>query len=137
MSYLINTNVISEIVKSKPNKKVIAWMETISDEDLYLSVLTLGEIRKGIEKITDNTRRKEKLKIWLEQELITWFNNRILVIDKDVVDCWGKLQAEAKRPVSAIDSLIAATALRHDLTLATRNVSDFKYPLLEIINPWD
>ena len=105
------------------------------NESLYLSVLTFGEIRKGVEGIKDN-KHKEKLRLWLEIELLAWFNDRIKPIDIQVVDRWGRLQAEIKRPVPVIDSLLAATALHFDFALVTRNNKDFAYPSLEVINPW-
>lgn len=136
MSYLIDTNVISELVRAKPNKNVMNWFEAIPGDSLHLSVITLGEIRKGIEGISD-ARKKEKLRIWLEHEIPDWFGQRILSIDKYVADCWGRLQANKRHPLPAIDSLIAATAIHFNLALITRNVSDFNFPTLEVINPWD
>lgn len=136
MSYLIDTNVISEIVRPKPSHKVLNWFESIPNQSIYLSVLTLGEIRKGIEKI-EFKKRKEKLKLWLENELPAWFENRILPIDAQIADRWGQLQTQVKHLVSAIDSLIAATALHHNLSIVTRNEQDFKFPLLQVINPWN
>lgn len=135
MSYLIDTNVISELVKGKQNAKVVKWFESVSDHDLYLSALTIGEIRKGIEKI-QNSEKKEKIRMWLDQELPSWFDNRILAIDKHVANKWGLIQSKARKTLPAIDSLIAATALHFDLILVTRNVKDFDYPGLEIINPF-
>lgn len=136
MSYLLDTNVISELVRPKPDEKVLKWFESNPDEALYLSVLTLGEIRKGIEKIKESSH-KEKLRIWLEIELPRWFGSRVLSIDQLVSDRWGRLQSEMKNPIPAIDSLIAATALHYDLRLVTRNKKDFKYPSLQVICPWD
>lgn len=135
MSYLIDTNVISELVKGKQNAKVVKWFESVSDQDLYLSALTIGEIRKGIEKIQDS-KKKEKIRMWLDQELPSWFDNRILAIDKHVANKWGLIQSNASKTLPAIDSLIAATALHFDLILVTRNVKDFDYPGLEIVNPF-
>jgi predicted nucleic acid-binding protein len=135
MSYLLDTNVLSELVRPKPNKEVIKWFHEVPDNALYLSVLTLGEIRKGIENIREN-HRKQKLKLWLEHELPEWFENRILSIDNFVADRWGRLEKQAKRTLPVIDSLIAATALHYDLAIVTRNESDFKGFSLEVINPW-
>lgn len=135
MSYLIDTNVISELIKSSPNENVILWFEAVPAEDLYLSVLSLGEIRKGVEGISD-AKKKEKLRFWLEHELSAWFGERILEINRQVVDYWGRLQASAGRSLPAIDSLIAATALHFDCKLVTRNVKDFNFPGLTRINPW-
>lgn len=135
MSYLLDTNVISETIRNQPDKSVIKWFEQIPSEALFVSVLTLGEIRKGIEGLADKKRR-EKLRIWLEHELAAWFEGRILTVDIAVADRWGRLLADAGRPVPTIDSLLAATALHHELRLVTRNASDFSYAGLEVINPW-
>lgn len=135
MSYLIDTNVISELVKKNPDNNVILWFESIPNDKIYISVITLGEIRKGVDQITQ-AHKKEKLRVWLEHQLPDWFQDRILPIDSSVADRWGRLVAQARRPLPAIDSLIAATALHFDLSLVTRNESDFKYAGLEIINPW-
>jgi len=137
MSYLLDTNVISELIRSKPNVQVIDWFKNIPDEMLYLSVLTLGEIRKGIEGITD-LNRKEKVRVWLEHDLPIWFEERILHVDLHVADRWGRLQSDMRGTVlPAIDSLIAATALCYDMRLVTRNKKDFKNYSLEVINPWE
>ena len=135
MSYLLDTNVISELVRPKPAKAVLAWFENIPSEALHISVLTLGEIRQGIEQMPDGARR-EKLRLWLEHDLADWFETRVLPIDIQVADRWGKLIAQMGRPVPSIDSLLAATALHHELRLVTRNQKDFDYPGLEVINPW-
>lgn len=137
MNYLIDTNVISELVSMKPNASVIAWFNRIPSEAAFLSVLTVGEIRKGVEKVSDN-KRKRNLLIWLEHDLVRMFDERILPISLDVADRWGRLQCQVTRTLPAIDSLIAATALHYDMTLITRNIDDFSdCPGLEIINPWD
>ena len=135
MSYLLHTNVVSETIRRNPNKAVISWLDQIPGEALFVSVLTLGEIRKGIESLIDRKRR-EKLRLWLDHELSGWFEGRVLRIDLAVADRWGRLLAEIGRPVPTIDSLLAATALHHDLRLVTRNAKDFYYPGLEVINPW-
>jgi len=100
-----------------------------------VSVLTLGELRKGIERLADK-KRKEKLRLWLEHELPAWFEGRVLPVNLAVAERWGRLLAEMGRPVPAIDSLLAATALHYELRLVTRNTGDFDYPGLEVINPW-
>ncbi len=135
MSYLLDTNVISELVRPKPAKAVLAWFENIPSEALHISVLTLGEIRKGVEKMPDGARR-EKLRLWLEHELVDWFGTRILLVDVPVADRWGRLIAQMGRPVPSIDSMLAATALHYELRLVTRNQKDFGYPGLEVVNPW-
>ena len=135
MSYLLDTNLLSETVRPKPDPGVNRWLDTVPDEALYISVLTLGEIRRGIERLTEGTRR-ERLRVWLEHELPDWFGDRLLAVDQAVADRWGRLLAEAARPMPSIDSLLAATALHHDLRLVTRNAKDFDYPGLEVISPW-
>ena len=134
MSYLLDTNIISETVRRNPNKAVIAWLDQLPAEALFVSVLTLGEIRKGIEVLADK-RRQEKLRLWLEHELPAWFEGRVLPVDLAVADRWGRLLAEVGRPVPTVDSLLAATALHHELRLVTRNAGDFDYPGLQVINP--
>jgi len=135
MSYLLDTNIVSETVRPNPNKAAIAWLDQLPGEAIYVSVLTLGEIRKGIEALTER-RRREKLRLWLEHELPAWFEGRVLPVDLAVADRWGRLLADARRPVPTIDSLLAATALHHELRLVTRNSGDFVYPGLEVINPF-
>ena len=135
MSYLIDTNVMSELVRSKPDAAVLDWFANTPDDALFLSALTLGEIRKGVEKLAD-TPRREKLRLWLEHDLRDWFGPRILPIGPDVADHWGRLLAQAGRPVPAIDSLLAATAAHYGLSMVTRNEKDFAGFGLEVINPW-
>src|SRR5512139_3446120 len=135
MSYLLDTNIVSETVRRTPNKAVITWLDQLPGEALFVSVLTLGEIRKGIEALTDK-RRREKLRLWLEHELPAWFEGRVLPVDLSVADRWGRLLAEVGKPVPTIESLLVATALHHELRLVTRNTGDFNYPGLHVINPW-
>ena len=135
MSYLLDTNIVSETVRRNPNKALIAWLNQLPSEALFVSVLTLGEIRKGIEALSDK-RRREKLRLWLEHDLPAWFEGRVLAVDLSVADRWGRLLAEVGRPVPTIDSLLAATALHHELRLVTRNAGDFDYPELQVINPF-
>ncbi len=136
MSYLLDTNIISETVRRSPNHAVIAWLDQLPGEALFVSVLTIGEIRKGIESLTDR-RRREKLRLWLEHELPAWFEGRVLPVDVPVADRWGRLIAEIGRAVPTIDSLLAATALHHELRLVTTNARDFNFPGLQVINPFD
>ena len=136
MSYLLDTNVISEVVQRKPDSNVITWLKQLPDEALFISVLTLGEIRSGVERL-GNGRRREKLRLWLEHDLVDWFGGRVLTVDTPVADRWGRLLADAGRPLPTIDSLLAATALHHELRLVTRNTKDFGIPGLKLINPWE
>lgn len=137
MSYLLDTNVISELVKHKPNERVVKWIDDINSEKLYLSVISIGEIRKGVAGIQE-PRRQEKISQWLESELPDYFEERILNIDLKVADMWGQLQSKNKAyTLPAIDGLIAATAQVHNLTLVTRNTKDFNNVSIKIINPWE
>jgi predicted nucleic acid-binding protein len=135
MSYLLDTNIISELKCNKPNSQVQHWFSIIPTEALFLSVLTLGEIRKGIEKLEQGSKRND-LNVWLEYNLVEWFGDRILNIDEAVAERWGYLTANVVKPLPAIDGLLAATALTHNLKMVTRNVKDFDLPGLEVINPF-
>lgn len=136
MSYLIDTNVLSELRRKQANVRVVAWMQARPRQSLYLSVLSLGEIRKGIEGVADAAFR-QTLADWLEVELPNYFVGRLLDIDAQVADRWGRVQASAGRSLPAIDGLLAATALQHDLTLVTRNTKDFAGLNLRLIDPWE
>ena len=136
MSYLIDTNVLSELRRKVPDARVVDWFSQRPAGTLYLSVLTLGEIRKGIEALPDPPRRLALLD-WLETELPAFFSGRILPIDSAVADRWGRLVALAGRPLPAIDSLLAATAAQHGLILVTRNLRDVQGLGVQVINPWD
>lgn len=135
MSYLIDTNVLSELRKRQPDPRVVAWVDARPPSTLYLSVLTLGEIRRGVEAMSDSHRRLALLD-WLETQLPAWFAGRVLAVDAETADRWGRLLARAGRPLPAIDSLLAATAQRHGLQLVTRNVGDFRGVEVALINPW-
>jgi toxin FitB len=136
--FLLDTNVISELVRRKPEPKVTTWVEATDETLLHLSVLTLGEIRKGIVSLRDPSRRVA-LGAWLDSELAMRFLNRILPIDEAVADRWGRLSAQAeaaKSPLPVIDGLLAATALQYNLTLVTRNVRDVAATGVPLFNPW-
>lgn len=135
MSYLLDTNVLSELRRKTPNPAVSAWFAMRPATSLYLSVLTLGELRKGIDGVKDAARRLA-LSDWLQTEMSMFFMGRVLSIDEHVADRWGQLVAAAGRPLPAIDSLLAATALVHGLSMVTRNAKDFEGMGLEVINPW-
>jgi predicted nucleic acid-binding protein len=131
----LDTNVISEVRRTTPDPSVIEWFSKRPASTLYLSVLTLGELRKGIESVKDLDRRMA-LTDWLETDLSAFFKGRILPIDVKVADRWGKLLATAGRPLPAIDSLLGATAAHYSLNIVTRNSRDFENLGLSIINPW-
>lgn len=136
MSYLVDTNVLSELRRRQSHPGVAAWFAQRPAVTLYLSVLTLGEIRKGIEGVVDAPRRQALLD-WLETDLPTFFTGRILAVDAAVADRWGRLVAAAGRSLPAIDSLLAATAVAHDLVLVTRNTKDFVGLPVGLFNPWE
>ena len=135
MSYLIDTNVLSELRRKTPDEQVVNWVSSRPATSLYLSVLTLGELRKGIESLAD-AKRRLKLADWLETELPLFFAGRIISIDNGVADRWGRLLAHAGRTLPAIDSLLGATAAHHGLTMVTRNSKDFANLGLDVLNPW-
>lgn len=138
MKYLLDTNIVSEMVRPKPNINVQKWLDEIPSESLFISVLTLGEIRRGIEKLED-TKRKNYLVLWLEQELPQWFGKNILPIDQEIAERWGYLTSVLNKNnhLNAIDTLLAATALANNLKMVTRNVKDFNIQGLEVINPFE
>ena len=136
MSYLIDTCVLSELRRSQANANVVAWVNARPRQSLYLSVLSLGEIRKGIEGVSDPEFRQSLLD-WLQVQLPDYFSGRVLGIDASIADRWGRVQADAGRTLPVIDALLAATALCYDLTLVTRNVKDFAGLGVPHINPWD
>ena len=136
MSYLLDTNVLSELRSKRAAPGVVAWAIARPPQSMYLSVLTLGEIRKGIERATDATFR-QTLTDWLEVELPKRFVGRILPFDVEVADRWGRVLASAGRTLQVVDGQLAATALQHDLTLVTRNVADFAGLNVPLVNPWD
>jgi predicted nucleic acid-binding protein len=137
--FLLDTNCVSELVRSKPEPRVMDWMRVVDESLLYLSVLTLGEIRKGA-AILPQSKRRTYFESWLELDLQVRFSGRILAIDDAVADRWGWLTAEAQRKgkaILAIDGLLAATALHHNLTIVSRNTSDFAGTQVPILNPWE
>ena len=135
MSYLLDTNVLSELFKKNPHPGVVEWLSQRPVESLFISVLTLGELRKGAQGVKDDMHRM-KLMDWLQKDLPIFFSGRTLPIDHFVADRWGRLMYAAGRPLPSIDSLLAATALHHGLDMVTRNNKDFDHLNLEVINPW-
>lgn len=131
--FLLDTNVISEMVKPKPHSGVMKWIGDTDESLLYFSVVTLGEIRKGIASRSDAVRNA-RLESWLH-ELLSRFSERILPVDLAVADRWGRL-ADTSQALRVIDSLLAATALHYNLTLVTRNVGDVQGTGVDLFNPW-
>ena len=137
--FLLDTNCISELVRRKPEPRVLEWMEAADESLLHLSVLTLGEIRKGVAGLVQGKRRTH-LETWLEVDLLARFAGRITPIDAAIADRWGLIAAETERrgkALSVIDGLLAATALHHNLTVVSRNASDFANTQVQALNPWE
>jgi predicted nucleic acid-binding protein len=137
MKYLLDTCVISELTKPQPNSHVLAWLQVTRSEDLFLSVINIGEIKKGIYKLPASSK-KQALLLWLTS-LLEGYQNRIFPVDLDIMENWSSIVASAEKigqPVASMDSLIAATAYTHHLTLVTRNERDFTACNITIMNPW-
>ena len=138
MKFLLDTCVISELMAKRPNQAVMQWIDSVDEDRLYLSVITIGEIRKGIAKLADSPRKLE-LQEWLSDHLLSRFNDRIVVIDTGVMLDWGQLVGNLERlgkPMPLMDSLIAATVLRGDFVLVTRNEADFECADVRMLNPF-
>lgn len=138
MTFLLDTNVISEWAKPRPDPGVVAWLADADEDRLYVSVVTVAELRYGIQRL-DNGRRRCRLDEWLRHDLPNRFEDRILPVDAAVAGEWGRVvaQCEARgRPIGALDALIAATARLHGLALVTRNEADFSASLEDVVNPW-
>lgn len=138
MSFLLDTCTLSDPTSARPSPGVREWFAKSSEASSYVSVLSIGEIRKGLANLAD-ARRATRIAMWLEQDLMARFGLRILDVDREVATLWGTLSGQLLlrgRPKPVVDGLIAATALVHDLTLVTRNVSDFRDFGVKVINPW-
>jgi predicted nucleic acid-binding protein len=138
VSFLLDTNVLSEMSKPAPDHNVLGWIDRVDESLLHLSVLTIGEIRKGIQKLPPG-RRRAYLEAWLDTDLRTRFTGRVLPVDYAIASRWGALAAQADRAgkrLPVIDGLLAATALEHDLTFVTRNASDVAVSGVRLLNPW-
>ena len=138
MSYLLDTNAVSEWVKPRPDPGIAAWLHEVDEDRTYLSVITLGELRKGVGRLADG-RRRDRLDRWLTDELPERFGGRLLPVDAVVADEWGRLLASAENAGSAVDdadALIAATARVHGLRVVTRNVRHFVATGVDVISPW-
>ena len=138
MSFLLDTNAVSEWVKPRPNPGLIGWMESTDEDRVFLSVVTLAEVRYGVERLASGAHRR-RLEEWLGRELPLRFEGRMLPVDANVAEAWGKMVARSEatgRPIGAMDAFLAATAEVHHLTLVTRNVSDFRV-LNAVLNPWN
>jgi hypothetical protein len=138
VSFLLDTNVVSELVRPRPDAGVVAWLAEVDEDRVHLSVITIAEIRFGIERLARG-RRRSRLDAWLRDELALRFEARILPISPPVADAWGKVVSardEIGRPIGTMDAFIAATAEVHDLTLVTRDRADFALSVRSIVSPW-
>ncbi len=139
MKYLLDTCVISELIKPEKNNKVVKWIKKRKESSLFISVLTIGEIQKGISKLPDS-HKKEYLKTWVDNDLKKRFAGRILEITEEIATSWGEIQAKSEsegKKMPVIDSLIAATAIKNNLTVVTRNIKDIENSGCKSINPWE
>jgi predicted nucleic acid-binding protein len=137
VNYLIDTNVISELRKDNCNPQVKFYLEKISSKSVFISVISIGEIAYGIKKLHDE-KKKAELSIWFDNQLPEMFSGRIIPIDMEVMIEWGNIRAKYEKTLPFLDSLIAATALTHHLTLLTRNIRDFEcMEDISLLNPWN
>jgi predicted nucleic acid-binding protein len=137
--YLLDTNVISELMKPRPARGVAEWIESTPEDLLHLSVITIGEIRKGIDLLDENEPRRAALQSWLDRDVRIRFAGRLLAFDAGAAERWGQVEAFAQRQrltLPTIDAQLAATALHHGLTFATRNTSHVRVTGVPLINPW-
>lgn len=137
MSFLLDTNVISEGAKPRPDAGVMDWLASIDEEQLHLSIVSLAELQHGVERL-DAGRRKSALDLWLSEQLPLRFDDRLLPVDAETADAWGRIVAAAQavgRPIGAMGAFNAATAKRHQLMLVTRNVADFEVTGIRLFNP--
>jgi predicted nucleic acid-binding protein len=138
MSWLLDTAVVSEPVRPKPDRAVLRWFEAHREVDMYLSVLTLGELQKGLTRMPQSKRR-DHLTAWIEEDLGSRFEGRVLTVSAEISRIWGLITGNAEnngRPLPAIDALIAATAIHHKLTVVTRNTRDFLATGVAVEDPW-
>jgi toxin FitB len=137
--FLLDTNIPSELIRSRPDPRIGKWLYAQEETSLYLSVVTIGELRRGFISLAPSKRRDE-LERWFEGDLLRSFRERILPVTHSIADRWGVLDAECTlkgTPLNTADGMIAATALEHGLILVTRNVRDFAGLGVELFNPWD
>lgn len=139
MNFLLDTNVISELVKPSPDPRVWQWVDVVPDSQMFISAITVGEIVRGIEQLPASARRT-RYELWFEHEILARYADRILVLDRAVMLRWGALMAALTargRVLPAFDSLLAATTLAHDMRLVTRNTQHFAETGVQLVNPWE
>ena len=139
MNYLLDTCVITELVNTKPELRVVQWIRSQDEENLFLSVITIGEIQKGISKLPDGRKKKQQLQSWLNNEMQARFKDRILEITIGTGNVWGQVLGACENKgvtLAAIDSLIASQGIFHKMTVVTRNISDMEPSGALLFNPW-
>lgn len=139
MSFLLDTNVVSEWARPRPEPRVVEWMAGVDEDEVFMSVVSFAELRRGVELMPDGERRR-RLATWISEDLSARFHGRVIGVDRRIADAWGELMARSTRvgrPLAAIDGFFAAAASCHDLTLVTRNVKDFESLDLRLYNPWE
>ena len=137
--FLLDTNVISELMKPRPSRNVIAWTDETPEALMHLSVITIGEVRKGIDLLRDDDPRRAALQSWLDRDVRIRFAGRLLAFDDGVAERWGQLEAIARKrrlTLPTIDAQLAATALHHGLTFVTRNTADIAPTGVPVFDPW-
>ena len=137
--HLVDTNVLSELTRERPDPQVVTFLSKLDKDGTFLSVMTIGEIAKGIAGLALSQRRTV-LQGWLDRDLRSWFAGRILSVTEEVAELWGRLAANSKQrgtPLAVVDGLIAATALHHSHILVTRNVKDFEQAGVQVLNPFE
>lgn len=137
--FLLDTNIVSELMKPRPSRKVVAWVEGTAEALMHLSVITIGEVRKGIDLLSDDAPRRAALQSWLDRDVRIRFAGRLLAFDDSVAERWGQLEALAKKrrlTLPTIDAQLAATALHHGLTFVTRNTADIAPTGVPVFDPW-
>jgi toxin FitB len=137
--FLLDTNVVSELMKQRPSRRVVEWVEVTAEELMHLSVITIGEVRKGIDLLDDEDPKRGALQSWLDRDVRVRFAGRLLAFDDAVAERWGQLEAFAKKrrlTIPTIDAQLAATALAHGLTFVTRNTADVAATGVATLNPW-
>jgi len=139
VNFLLDTNVVSEWTKPRPAAGVVAWLAEADEDRIFISVITIAELRHGIERLPAGARRN-RLDAWLKEQVPLRFEERLLAVDADTANIWGRVVAHGKaagHPPGTMDAFIAATVLQHDMTLVTRNVSDFERLGIKLVNPWN
>ena len=138
--FLLDTNIPSEMLRLRPDTSVAGWLKRQANETLFVSVVTLGELRRGVTLLAEQSPRRVELEQMIHEKVPSWFQDRILPVTRTIAERWGVLDGErqlAGRPMNIADGMIAATALEHDLVIVTRNVKDFAGLEVVVFNPWD